>query len=60
MRGVVDVRCVVEEAEGDISCSACYVEHFPARRGTAGGGAGVEAADEVVSVECISIMLRER
>lgn len=44
---------VVEEAEGDVTCSASYVEHAPAGvRAWVGGGGGarVDGADEVVSV----------
>lgn len=54
LRGVVDLCAVVEESEGDVAGTACYVEHFPASGlGTRGGGgrcdAGVDGADKMIS-----------
>lgn len=54
MGGVVgvDCGCVVEEAEGDVAGSACYVEHFlrGLRLGLGLGlwGTGVQGTDEAV------------
>lgn len=53
--GVVDVCCVVEEAEGNVAGTAGDVEHCPAfrwgrgGRRFGGGCAGVDGADKVVS-----------
>lgn len=45
----VDSITVVEQAEGDVTGAASYVEHFPGRGGRGRGAAWVKGANEMVS-----------